>query len=68
MVDTKKLKAAPVERTERYMRNDLRAQSESLFNVKPEIIDGALSGYDQDQFSVDELQGLIDTFLNRTVN
>jgi hypothetical protein len=51
----------------KYSREELISQSESLFGVKREVVDGALHGNDQKEFTVGEMKAIIDSFLNRKV-
>lgn len=57
-----------VEAQHKYSREELLANAEVLFNVKSEVMAGALYGNSQKEFSLDEMKKLIDTFLKRRVN
>lgn len=52
----------------RYSKEELLANAEALFGVKPEVVGGALHGNDQTEFTVDEMRKLIDSFLKRRVS
>lgn len=52
----------------KYLRDELLVNAEALFGVKPEVVVGALYGNSEDSFTVDELQKLIEDFLQRKVN
>lgn len=52
----------------RYSREELLANAEALFSVKPEVLAGALHGIEQTDFSIDEIKSIIDKFLKRKVN
>lgn len=52
----------------RYPCEELLANAETLFSVKPEVVAGALHGNDQTEFTVDEMRKLIDGFLKRRVS
>lgn len=51
----------------KYPKDELLANAEALFGVKPEVVVGALHGNDQTEFTVDEMRKLIDGFLKRRV-
>lgn len=51
----------------RYSKEELLANAEALFGVKPEVVAGALHGNTQAEFTVDEMRKLIDSFLKRRV-
>ena len=53
----------------RYPLGELLAQSKEIFGVKPEVVVGAVHGIDvaDNKFTVDEVKGLIETFLKRKV-
>lgn len=51
----------------RYPAEELHAQAEALFGVKPEVVAGALDGITQEEFTLGEIRKLIDNFLNRVV-
>jgi len=50
-----------------YTRDELLANSVALFGVRPEVVAGALCGSDKKEFTVQDLQKIIDQFLNRRV-
>ncbi|NPV30496.1 MAG: hypothetical protein HPY58_12780 [Firmicutes bacterium] len=52
----------------KYPREELLANAEALFGVKPEVVTGALHGNAQTEFTVDEMRKLIDSFLKRRVS
>ena len=52
----------------RYSREELLANSEALFGVRPEVVAGALHGEEQNELTVDEVRRRIDQFLKRKVN
>lgn len=52
----------------KYPLEELLENSEALFQCKPEVIAGALFGNEQKEFTIQELQDLIDKFLKRKVN
>lgn len=52
---------------QKYPRQELIDNAQAVFGVKPEVIAGALHGYDQAEFTVDEMRKLIDSFLKRRV-
>lgn len=62
---TEEQQAASIEQV--YTVGDLKENSKVLFDVYPEVIDGALHENNKAQFSVAEMQGLIKTFLNKKV-
>lgn len=51
----------------KYPREELLANAEVLFGVKPEVMAGALHGNDQTEFTVDEMRKLVEQFLKRRV-
>ncbi len=64
MADTaEEVKVSPT-----YPREELQANAEVLFRVKPEVIAGALYGSNQAEFSVEEMKTLIDSFLKRRIS
>lgn len=63
----KKEPAAQQVEVSRYLREELLTNAEAIFNVKPEVIAGALHGNKQAEFTVDEMRKLIDSFLKRRV-
>lgn len=48
-----------------YDLQELLENSEALFNVKPEIVHGAIHGNEKERYSVDEMRKLIEKFLKR---
>lgn len=52
----------------KYPKDELMANAEALFGVKPEVVAGALHGNDKAEFTVDEMRKLIDSFLKRRVS
>lgn len=64
MADTaEEVKVSPT-----YPREELQANAEALFLVKPEVIAGALYGSDQAEYSVAEMEELINSFLKRRIS
>ncbi|TBL71459.1 hypothetical protein EYB31_30150 [Paenibacillus thalictri] len=57
--------AKPKERV--YTKDELIDQAEALFQVKKEVVLGALYGNTQEHFSLNELRGTIKQFLLRKV-
>jgi len=53
----------------KYPISELIAQSKAIFGVNPEVVAGAVHGIDVtgDEFTVDEVKGLIEAFLKRKV-
>ncbi|NWL89568.1 hypothetical protein DMN77_18635 [Paenibacillus sp. 79R4] len=47
---------------------ELLANAEALFSVRPEVLVGALHGYNETEFTVGEVKRLVDQFLKRKVN
>lgn len=64
-VKAKEFKASAV--SPAYPREELLANAEALFNVKPEVMAGALYGSDQEEFTVEEMIKLVDSFLKRRI-
>jgi|GEM_PF-2369049 len=56
-----------IQETTKYHREELLANAEALFNVKPEVLLGALNGYEQQELSVEEMRKVLDDFLKRRV-
>ena len=54
--------------TPRYSQEELLANAEALFGVRPEVVAGALHGEEQNELTVDEVRRRIDQFLKRKVN
>lgn len=52
----------------KYPREELLGNAEALFNCRPEVIAGALHGNDKAEFTVQEMQKMIDDFLKRRVS
>lgn len=50
-----------------YSLAELKANATAIFKVQPEVIDGALYNNTKQEFTVAELQALIDKFLKRKV-
>ncbi|MCL5290631.1 MAG: hypothetical protein M1489_06365 [Firmicutes bacterium] len=50
-----------------YRREELLANAEALFGVKPEVVCGALCGAKKVEFTISEMKSLIDSFLKRRV-
>lgn len=50
-----------------YALAELKANAMAIFKVQPEVIDGALYNSTKQEFTVAELQALIDKFLKRKV-
>ncbi|MNJ41103.1 hypothetical protein D3C77_360140 [compost metagenome] len=64
-------KQQPVEKepvVSRYPIEELTANAESLFSVRPEVLAGALHGKDHSELTIDEARRAIDQFLKRKVN
>lgn len=51
----------------KYDLADLKAASRKLFNCVPEVIDGAVYGKPTQQYTVDEVRVLVNTFLNKPI-
>lgn len=51
----------------KYDLADLKAASRKLFNCGPEVIDGAVYGKPTQQYTVDEMRLLVNTFLNKPI-
>jgi len=51
----------------KYDLADLKAASRKLFNCGPEVIDGAVYGKPTQQYTVDEMWLLVNTFLNKPI-
>lgn len=52
----------------RYSRDELLANSEAIFSVKPEVFAGALHGDHQSEMTIQEAKKRIDQYLKRKVN
>ena len=60
--------AAPEEISEQtYSLAELKANAVQLFEVQPEVIDGALYNNPKQEFTVSEMKKLINTFMKRKV-
>ena len=53
--------------TPRYSREELLANAEALFSVKPEVLAGALHGNERKELTIEEAKQLVDQFLKRKV-
>lgn len=51
-----------------YRREELLANAEALFGVKPEVVCGALYGNKKVEFTINEMKSLIDSFLKRRIS
>jgi len=51
----------------RYTVAELKAAAKKQFKCGPEVIDGAIYGKEETEYSVDEMKTLIETFLKRPV-
>ncbi len=51
-----------------YQREELLAKAEVLFGVKPEVVHGALYGDVRTEFPVEEVKGMIESFLKRRIS
>ncbi|GIO36203.1 hypothetical protein J41TS12_10640 [Paenibacillus antibioticophila] len=54
--------------TPRYPVEELAANAEALFSVRPEVLAGALHGVTSKELSVDEAKLLVKQFLGKKVN
>jgi hypothetical protein len=63
----KKGKAAAAQPAEKFPLEDLLQNCEVLFGCKPEVINGALHGNAQREFTIDEIKQLIDKFKKKRV-
>jgi hypothetical protein len=52
---------------QKYPIGELIAQSKAIFGVNPEVVVGAVYQGRADEYSVDEVKGLIKAFLERKV-
>jgi len=52
---------------EYYSKSELKSLSRELFGVNPEVLEGALSGLPQRDFTISETKDLIEKFLKRKV-
>lgn len=68
MVEKKEKMDAVQMPTPRYSKDELLANADALFGVRPEVVAGALHGNAQTEFTVDEMRKLIDSFLKRRVS
>lgn len=59
--------AEQIEPAIKYDLADLKAASRKLFNCGPEVIDGAVYGKPTQQYTVDEMRALVDTFLHKPI-
>lgn len=50
-----------------YSLAELKANAVHLFEVQPEVIDGALYGNPKQEFTVSEMKKLVNTFMKRKV-
>jgi len=55
------------EEAPKYHINELIAQSQAVFGVKPEVVVGAVYGCSGNELTVDEVKVLIKAFLERKV-
>jgi len=55
------------EEAKRYSADSLRRHAMQLFQVNPEIVDGALHGADGGEFTVKEVQARIKAYLKKEV-
>lgn len=62
MADKKSASNAP-----KYSREELLANAEAIFAVKPEVLAGALHGREEKEFTIDEVKSLVNKFLERKV-
>jgi hypothetical protein len=53
---------------QRYSREELLANAEALFSVKPEVLSGALHDEVRNEWTIHEARKRIDQFLKRKVN
>ncbi|NLW89989.1 MAG: hypothetical protein GXY34_00085 [Syntrophomonadaceae bacterium] len=60
-------KDVPAEEPCKYPREELLANTEALFNCKPEVLLAALTGDARTVYTVAEASGLIDNFNQRSV-
>ena len=51
-----------------YPRGELLAKAEALFGVKPEVVQGALYGDVRAEFTLEEVKGMIKSFLKRRIS
>lgn len=51
-----------------YPREELLAKAEALFGVKPEVVHGALHGDVRAEFPLEEVKGMIKSFLKRRIS
>ncbi len=63
MAEKKEAMQAP-----KYPKDELLANAETLFGVKPEVIAGAVHGNAQAEFTLDEMRKLVNDFLKRRVS
>lgn len=61
--------AAPVEAQQiiRYTVAELKAAAKKQFGCGPEVIDGAIYGKEETEYSVDEMKTLIEVFLHKPI-
>jgi hypothetical protein len=52
----------------KYTKEELVANAKKVFDVKPEVVKGALYGNEGSSFTKDEIKELIEKFMNRRVN
>ncbi|WP_239616152.1 hypothetical protein [Cohnella mopanensis] len=50
-----------------YNRDEFIQNAQALFQVKPEIVAGAIHQVEKDQLTIDEAKRLVDQFLKRKV-
>lgn len=55
------------EEAQKYHISELIIQSRAIFRVNPEVVRGAVHGAAGDEFTIDEVRGLIKAFLERKV-
>ncbi|MBB6673017.1 hypothetical protein [Cohnella nanjingensis] len=60
-------KTEPQEQAPAYPRAELLAHSEQLFDVRSEILIGALHGRQQDEYTIDEVRLAVKQFQERKV-
>lgn len=61
-------KATPVQAVPKYPKEELVRNARALFNVQPEVLQGALYSFDSTEMTVQEAKQLLDQFLKRKVN
>ncbi|GIO33257.1 hypothetical protein J2TS6_43980 [Paenibacillus albilobatus] len=58
-------KKAETTNESKYPIDELSAHAEALFNVRPEVLAGALHGVNQSELTIDEAKKAVDQFLKR---